>query len=334
MKAVVYDAYGSPEVLRLAEVEKPTPKDDELLIRVHAVSVNGSDREGLIGKPAYARMSGLLAPRHPILGSDIAGRVEFAGKDNREFEPGDEVFGEIPGYRGGLAEYVCTHGRTLARKPASLTFEQAAAIPQAGVIALRGIQETGRVQPGQRVLINGAAGSAGSFAVQLAKLHGAEVTGVDSTGKLEFMRSLGADHVIDYTREDFTRNGKQYDLILDLYAHRSAFAYPRTLRPNGSAFFVGGSVAVLLQILLFGPWIRRIAGKSMRLLVVPQNRKDLVAITELCESGKVRPMIDGCYPLSEAAEALRSVVEGRAKGKVVVTIVPPAGRSSWPSSSC
>ena len=320
MKAIVHEKYGSPDVLHLAEVEKPVPTDDEVLIKIHAVSVNGSDREGLIGKPLYARMGGLLKPSHRILGSDIAGQVESAGKNNTEFKPGDEVFGEIPGYRGGFAEYVCTRGSTLALKPANLTFEEAAAIPQAGVIALQGIRDKGEVKPGQKVLINGAGGSAGTFAVQLAKLYGAEVTGVDNTGKLEFMRSLGADHVIDYTREDFTKSGKQYDLILDVIAHRSVFAYQRALRPNGTYFFVGGSVATIFQILLLGPWIKRIAAKNIRILAVPQNRKDLIAITELCEAGKIVPVIDRRYSLSEVPEALRYVGEGHAKGKVVIAL--------------
>jgi NADPH:quinone reductase-like Zn-dependent oxidoreductase len=320
MKAVVYHKYGSPEVLKLEEVDKPTPKDDEILIKVHAVSINGSDREGLIGKPLYARMGGLRKPGYPILGSDIAGRVEVVGKNNTEFQVGDEVFGEIPGYHGGFAEYVCTRGSTMARKPSSLTFEKAAAIPQAGVIALRAIRDKGQVQPGQKVLLNGAGGGAGTFALQLAKLHGAEVTGVDNTGKMDFLRSLGADYVIDYTREDFTRNGKQYDLILDVVAHRSVFAYKRALKRNGTYFFVGGSVATLFQILLLGPWIRRTTGRNIRLLAVPQNRKDLIAITQLCEAGKVRPIIDRQYPLSEVPEALRYVGEGRAKGKIVITV--------------
>jgi len=221
---------------------------------------------------------------------------------------------------GGFAEYVCARERALALKPASMTFEEVAAIPQAAVIALQGIRDKGQVQPGQRVLINGAGGGAGSFAVQLAKLYGAEVTGVDNTGKLDFMRSLGADHVIDYTQEDFTKNGKQYDLILDLVAHRSVFAYKRALRPNGSYFMVGGSVATIFQILLLGPWMRRIAGKKIRLLAVQPNPKELVFITELYEAGKVIPVIDRRYPLSEVAEALRYLGEGRAKGKVVITV--------------
>ena len=220
MKAIVYHQYGSPDVLKLEEVAKPTPTDDEVLIKIHAVSINGSDREGLIGKPLYARIGGLRKPSQQILGSDIAGRVEAVGKNNTEFQPGDAVFGEIPGYHSSFAEYVCTRGKTLALKPANMTFEEAAAIPQAGVIAMQGIREKGQVQPGQKVLINGAGGSAGTFAVQLAKLDGAEVTGVDNAGKQDFMRSLGADHVIDYTREDFTRNRNQYDLILSWWFHK------------------------------------------------------------------------------------------------------------------
>jgi len=320
MKAVVYTEYGSADVLQLKEVAKPVPADDQVLIKIQAVSINGSDREGLAGKPWYARMGGLRKPGHPILGSDIAGRVEVVGKNNSEFQPGDEVFGELPNYHGGFAEYVCTSGKTLARKPTSMTFEEAAAIPQAGVIALRGIREKGQVQSGQKVLINGAGGSAGSFAVQLAKLYGAEVTGVDNTGKMDFLRSLGADHVIDYTRQDFSKNGKQYDLILDVIAHRSVSAYTRALNANGSCFVVGGSLATFLQILLLGPGIRRTTGKKLGILFVPQNRKDLIAITELCEAGKVHPVLDRRYPLSEVPEALRYVAEGHAKGKVVITV--------------
>jgi NADPH:quinone reductase-like Zn-dependent oxidoreductase len=304
----------------LKEVAKPAPTDDEVLIRVQAVSVNGSDREGLIGKPLYARIGGLRKPSNKILGSDIAGRVESVGETVKQFRPGDEVFGEMAGYRGGFAEYACTSEKLLARKPAGMTFEQAAAIPQAAVIALQGIRDKGQVQPGQTVLINGAGGSAGSFAVQLAKLCGAEVTGVDNTGKMDFLRSLGADHVIDYTREDFTRNGKQYDLILDVIAHRSVFALKRALKPNGTYFVVGGSVATLLQVLFLGPLIRRSEGKNLRVLAVERNQKDLTAITELCEAGKIVPVIDRQFLLREVPEALRYVGEGRAKGKVVIRI--------------
>src|ERR671913_1125338 len=314
MKAIVYTQYGPPEALQLEDVARPTAKDDEVLIKVRAVSVNRSDWEGLRGKPLYARIGGLLRPRRQILGSDIAGRVEMAGRNVRRFQPGDEVFGDIMPRLGGFAEYVCAREGALALKPASMTFEEAAAIPQAAVIALQGIRDNGQVQPGQKVLINGAGGGAGTFAVQLAKLYGAEVTGVDSTGKLDFMRSLGADHVIDYTREDFTKNGKQYDLILDVVAHRSVFAYKRTLRPNGSYFLTGGSVATIFQILLLGPWIRGTTGKKMRILAVQPNLKDMVHITELYEAGKVIPVIDKTYPLSEVPEALRYLGGGRVRG--------------------
>jgi len=320
MQAIVYHEYGPPNVLKLQEVEKPTPRDDQIRVKVYAVSVNRSDWEGLIGKPLYARMGGLLKPANPILGSDVAGRVEMVGKDNKEFQPGDAVFGEMEDYHNGFAEYVCTRGKSWAHKPASMTFEQAAAIPQAGVIALQGIRDKAQLQPGQKVLINGAGGGAGSIAVQLAKNSGAEVTGVDNTGKLDFMRSLGVDHVIDYTREDFTRNRKQYDFILDLIAYRSSFAYARALKPNGSYYAVGGSVATFLQFLLLGPWIRRTSGKKIRLLAVQRNRKDLEAITELCESGKVRLNIDKQYLLREVPEALRYFGEERTKGKIVITV--------------
>jgi NADPH:quinone reductase-like Zn-dependent oxidoreductase len=320
MQAIVYHEYGPPNVLKLQEVEKPTPRDDQIRVKVYAVSVNRSDWEGLIGKPLYARVGGLLKPANPILGSDVAGRVEMVGKDNKEFQPGDAVFGEMEDYHNGFAEYVCTRGKSWAHKPASMTFELAAAIPQAGVIALQGIRDKAQLQPGQKVLINGAGGGAGSIAVQLAKNSGAEVTGVDNTGKLDFMRSLGVDHVIDYTREDFTRNRKQYDFILDLIAYRSSFAYARALKPNGSYYAVGGSVATFLQFLLLGPWIRRTSGKKIRLLAVQRNRKDLEAITELCESGKVRLNIDKQYLLREVPEALRYFGEERTKGKIVITV--------------
>ena len=320
MKAIVYTEYGLPDVLQLKEVERPTPKDNEVLIKVHAVSVNASDWESLRGRPLYARLGGLRKPRKRILGSDIAGQVEAVGTNVKQFQLGDEVFGDILDYMGGFAEYVCAPENKLALKPASMTFEEAAAIPQAAVIALQGIRDKGQVQSGQRVLINGAGGGAGTFAVQLAKLYGAEVTGVDNTGKLDLMRSLGADHVIDYTQEDFTENGKQYDLILDVVAHRSVFAYKRALRPNGSYFFVGGSVATIFQVLLLGPWIRRTTGKKTRLLVVQSNLRDLVFMTELYEAGKVVPVIDRRYPLSEVPEALRYLGEGHAQGKVVITM--------------
>jgi NADPH:quinone reductase-like Zn-dependent oxidoreductase len=320
MKAIVHDRYGSPDVLQLQELPKPVPADDEILVKVHAVSVNLSDWEGLTGTPLYARMGGLRRPGQHILGSDVAGRVEMTGKNHRQFQPGEEVFGEMWNYHGGFAEYVTTRADAWALKPASLTFEQAAAIPQAGVIALQGIQKKGRVQPGQNVLINGAGGGAGSFAVQLAKLYAAEVTGVDNAGKLDFMRSLGADHVVDYTRQDFTKNGKQYDLILDLVAHRSAFDYSRALKPNGSYYAVGGSVATILQILIWGPWLRRTKHRNVRVLAVERNQKDLLEIATLCGTGKIIPVVDKTFPLHEVPQALSYLGEGRARGKIVISM--------------
>ena len=320
MKAIIQDKYGSPDVLKLKEIEQPIPKDNEVLIKVHAVSVNRSDWEGLTGTPLYARFGGILRPRHKILGSDIAGRVEMIGRNVSRFQPGDEVFGDTSFRMGGFAEYACALEKTLALKPTSMKFEEAATIPQGAVIALQGIRDKGQVQSGQKVLINGAGGGAGMFAVQLAKLYGAEVTGVDNAGKLDFMRSLGADHVIDYIKEDFTKNGKQYDMILDVIANRSVFAYKRALRSYGSYFAVGGSAASLFQILLLGPWIRRTSGKKIRILAVQPNLKDLIHTKELCEAGKIVPFIDKRYSLIEVSEALQYLGEGRVKGKVVIMV--------------
>jgi NADPH:quinone reductase-like Zn-dependent oxidoreductase len=240
------------------------------------------------------------------------------GKQVRDLRPGDEVLGEIPGYHSGFAEYACAPEASFVRKPVGLTFEEAAAIPQGGAIALQGIRNIGRVRPGQRVLINGAGGAAGSFAVLLAKLDGAEVTGVDHGEKADFLRSLGADHLIDYTKEDYTRTGEQYDLVLDTIGHRSVFACARALRPHGTYFVVGGASRVLLGAVLLGPWIRRTAGKNVRLLVVPQDRELLLAVTELCAERRIVPAIDRSYPMSGARDALRYVIEGHQKGKVVI----------------
>lgn len=319
MKAIVQCEYGSTESLTLEEVEKPSPGDDEVLVKVVAASVNGSDWEGLTGKPLYARLGGLRRPGNQLLGSDISGRVEEVGQNVSMFHPGDEVFGEMAEYRGGFAEYACTTEALLAHKPPSLTFEQAAAIPQGAGIALQGIRDR-QVRPGQQVLINGAGGSAGTFSVQLAKHYGAEVTGVDNTGKLDFLRSLGADHVVDYTRDNFTKNGRQYDLILDIHAQHPVFSLPRALKPGGRYYLTGGPVSIMLQVLLFGPWIRKSAGKEVHLLIVRRRRKDLEDIIELYEAGKVIPVIDRQYSLEEVPQALQYVGEGHARGKVVIRI--------------
>jgi NADPH:quinone reductase-like Zn-dependent oxidoreductase len=320
VKAVVYTRYGPPGVLRLTDVETPVPRGDEVLVKVHAVSLNRSDWETLRGKPLYSRIAGPFRPRHHVLGSDIAGRVAAAGPEATLFHPGEEVFADILSHLGGFAEYACVPQSALARMPACLTCEEAAALPQAGAIALQGIQDKGKVKPGQAVLINGAGGGSGMYAIQLAKLLGAEVTGVDNTGKLEFMRSLGADHVIDYTRDDFTRNGHAYDLILDLAAYRSALACRGSLKPGGRYLYVGGSMAALLQVLLAGPLTGRAEGKKIRLLAVRLGVQHLAPLVELCQTGKIATVIDRRYPLSEVPQALRYLGEGNAKGKVIITV--------------
>jgi NADPH:quinone reductase-like Zn-dependent oxidoreductase len=320
MKAVVYHKYGSPEVLELEEVEKPTPKDDEVLIKVHAASVNAGDWHLLRGKPFMIRLMGygLLTPKHNILGSDIAGRVEAVGTNVRRFQPGDEVMGVVSA--GSFAEYVCARENALVSKPAGMTFEDAAAVPTAALTALQGLRDGGRIQTGQKVLINGAGGGVGTFAVQIAKSFGAEVTAVTSTGKLDRVRSIGADQVIDYTREDFTRNGRRYDLIFDPGAYRSFLDYRRTLNPNGKYVMAGGSTARLFQVMFVGPWISMTGSRKMGFMgVAKTNQKDLEFLKELLETGKVTPVVDRRFKLEEIREAVRYLEEGRPLGKVVVT---------------
>jgi len=321
MKAIVYERYGSPDVLELKEVEKPVPKDNEILIKVYAASVNDWDWGLLRGKPFVNRLLfGLLKPKIKILGVDIAGQVEAVGRNVKKFQPGDEVFGDLSGCGwGGFAEYVCALENALSLKPASITFEQAAAVPQAAVLALQGLRDKRQIQPGQKILINGAGGGAGTFAVQIAKSFGAEVTGVDSTSKLDMMRSIGADQVIDYTREDFTKNGQCYDLILDFAAYHSIFDYKRALSPKGIYVMVGGSSARIFQVMFLGTWISMTGSKKMGILMHKPN-KDLAFMKELFEAGKVVPIIDRRYPLNETAEALRYFGEGHARGKVVITV--------------
>lgn len=320
MKAVIYTKYGSPDVLALKDVEKPAPKDNEVLIQVRAVSVNLSDWEGLTGKPLYARFGGLFKPSRHILGSDMAGVVEAVGSLVTSFKPGDAVFGDLLYHSGCFAEFVCAPEKILALKPAGLTFEEAATFPQGAVIALQGVRDKGQVQPGQKVLINGAGGGAGTFALQLAKMYGAEVTGVDNAEKLDILRSLGADHVIDYMREDFSRTGQKYDFILDLAAYRSVYDYSRALNPNGKAYLVGGSVATFLQVLLLGSSIGKSEGKSIRVLAVQPNLRDMLTMTGLCEAGEIHPVIDRTFPLEQVPDALRYHGEGHARGKIVITM--------------
>jgi len=321
MKAVIYTKYGTPDVLQLKEVEKPTPGDDEVLVKVHAASVNDWDWGLLQGKPFINRLLfGLLKPKVQVLGCDIAGKIEAVGRNVKQFQPGDEVLGDISecGF-GAFAEYVCVPENALVSKPASITFEEAAAVPQAAVLALQGLRDKKQIQPGQKVLINGAGGGAGTFAVQIAKLFGAEVTGVDSTSKLDMMRSIGADQVIDYTKEDFTKNGQSYDLILDFAAHHSIFDYKRALSPKGIYVMVGGSSAQIFQGMLLGPLISMTGSKKMGILAHKPN-KDLAFMKELLMAGKVKPVIDRRYTLSEVAEALRYFGEGQAQGKVIITV--------------
>jgi len=322
MKAIVYEKYGPPDVLQLKEVEKPTPKDDQVLVKVHAASVNYPDWGCLRGKPFYLRlMTGLLKPKNKILGTDIAGRVEAVGRNVTQFQPGDEIFGNIPWFGfGGFAEYVSVPENALASKPASTTFEEAAAVPMAACVALTGLRDKGQIQPGQKVLINGASGGNGTFAVQIAKSFGAEVTGVCSTRNLDMVRSIGADHVIDYTQEDFTQNEQRYDLIVATAGYRSIFDYKRALSPNGIYVSTGGAEAQSYQAMFLGPFISMTGSKKMGASVAKTNQKNLVFMKELLEAGKVVPVIDRRYPLSEVAEALRYYGEGHSQGKVVITV--------------
>jgi NADPH:quinone reductase-like Zn-dependent oxidoreductase len=322
MKAIVYEEYGSPDVLQLKEIEKPTPKDDEVLIKVQAASVNAADLHLLRADPFLIRMSsGLLKPKNKILGSDIAGRIEAVGKDIKKFKPGDEVFGDIYACGlGGFAEYVCARENALVLKPANITFEQAAAVPMAAVTALQGLRGKGQVRPQEKVLINGASGGVGTFAVQIAKSFEAEVTAVCSTGNLDMVRSIGADHVIDYTQEDFTQNGHRYDLIIAANGYHSISDYRRVLTPNGTYVTTGGSMAQLSEAMLQGPWISMTGSQKMGSLLAKANNADLTFIKELLEAGKVVPVIDKRYRLSDVPEAIRYLEEGHAKGKVIITV--------------
>ena len=321
MKAIVCRKYGSPDVLQLEELEKPTPKDDEVLLKVHAASANAGDWHLMRGEPFPVRlMFGLLKPRHKILGADVAGRVAAVGRNVSQFQSGDEVFGDISvrGF-GAFAEYVCVTENALVLKPANLSFEEAAAVPAAAVTALQGLRK-GQIQPGQKVLVNGASGGVGTFAVQIAKSFGADVTGVCSTRNLDRVRSIGADHVIDYTREDFTQNGRRYDLILAASGYHSIGDYKRALSPNGIYVMTGGSGAQMFQAMFLGPWLSMVGNKKMGNLLMKPNKKDLVFVKELLEAGKVVPVIDRRYPLNEVADAIRYLEEGRARGKIVITL--------------
>jgi NADPH:quinone reductase-like Zn-dependent oxidoreductase len=322
MKAIVCTEYGPPDVLRLEEIQKPTPGDDQALVQVHAASVTYSTLMLVRGEPFIGRLMGLglFKPNCKIPGADIAGQVEAVGRNVKQFQPGDEVFGDLSNCgRGGFAEYVCAPENALALKPTNISFKEAAAVPEAALVALQAIRDKGQIQPGQKVLINGASGGIGTFAVQIAKSFGAEVTGVCSTRNVDLVRSLGADHVIDYTKQDFAQNGQQYDLIVATAGYRSIFDYKRALSPKGIYVSTGGSMAQTFQALLLGPFLSMTGGKKLGAMLVVPN-KDLVFMKELVEAGKVKPVIDRCYKLSEVAEAFKYYGEGHARGKVVITV--------------
>jgi NADPH:quinone reductase-like Zn-dependent oxidoreductase len=317
VRAVVYDRYGPPELLRVEDVPTPVPSADQVLVRIASTSLNLSDWECLRGSPFYARIGGLRTPGRTTLGSDIAGRVEAVGSDVTRFRPGDEVYGDNLGLKGGFAEYAVAPESALAPKPEQLTFSEASTIPQAGAIALQG---TADVAPGMRVLINGAGGGSGSFAIQLAKRAGAHVTAVDNAGKLDFMRSLGADEVIDYVSDDFTRRAEPYDRILDLVAHRSVFAYRRALARGGRYRCVGGSVPTLIRVVTVGAIAGRLTGRRIGMLAVREGPSHFKPLAALCIAGHVGIHIDRTFALEEVPEALRHVGEGRVLGKVVVEV--------------
>jgi NADPH:quinone reductase-like Zn-dependent oxidoreductase len=319
MKSIQYEKYGSPDVMELRDVPKPEPNDDQLLIKIQAASVNAYDWHFLTADIFLIRFmgGGVFKPKYTGLGADIAGIVEEVGKNITQFKPGDEVFGMV---RGGFAEYACAKEASLALKPSNLSFDEAAAVPMAGITALQGLRNEGQIQSGQKVLINGASGGVGTFAVQIAKSFDAEVTAVCSSRNVEQAHSIGADHVIDYTKEDFTRSGKQYDIIFAANGYHKLSAYKRALTPKGIYIMAGGTMRQIFQSMLLGWLYSEKNGRKMSGVSAKGNQKDLVNLKELIESGKVTPVIDKRYPLSEAAEALRYLGAGHARGKLVITV--------------
>ena len=315
MRAAIYDRYGPPDVVRIAEVPVPRPRANQVLVKVAATSVNLSDWERLTGSPGYARLGGLRAPSRQVLGSDIAGRVTAIGPGVTRLRVGDEVYGDNLGLMGGFAEYAVAPEAALVLKPQALTFAEASTLPQAGAIAFQG---TARVRAGQRVLINGAGGGSGTFAIQLAKLAGAHVTGVDNAGKLDYLRELGADDVVDYRSEDFTRR-EPFDLVLDLVAHRSVFAYRRALARGGRYLCVGGTVRTVLRVVTIGAALGLVTGRRLGLLIAGEGPEHFEPITERCLAGEVRIHIDRTFALDEVPQALAYVGQGRSLGKVVIT---------------
>jgi NADPH:quinone reductase-like Zn-dependent oxidoreductase len=323
MKAIVQTEYGSADVLSLEDVDKPVVPDNGVLVRVYAASVHAGDWHLMRGTPFLIRFifGGLLKPKIKILGTDAAGRVEAVGKNAIQFKPGDEVFGDLSecGF-GAFAEYVCVPETALALKPANLTFEEAATVPVSALAALQGLRDVGQIQSGQKVLINGASGGVGSFAVQIAKAYGAEVTGVCSTQKIDMVRSLGADHITDYTQNDVIQKGQQYDLILDAAAYRSVFDYLQALNPKGIYVLVGGSTARLFLVMFFGSWISKMSHRNVKCQVSRPNQADLVILKNLIEAGKIAPFIDRRYSLGEVPAAIRHLEQRRVRGKVSISV--------------
>lgn len=315
------ERYGTPDVLTLRDVAMPTPKANEVLVRVLAASVNDWDWGLLRGAPVVTRIfSGLFTPKVRIMGCDLAGRVEAVGEGVTAFHPGDEVYGDLcmSGF-GAFAEYACAPEAGLARKPPGMTFEQAAAIPQAGMLAVQGLIDVGQLRSGQKLLLNGAGGGVGTLALQIAQLYDVEVTVVDKAGKLDMLRAMGADHVLDYQREDFTKDGKGYDLILDVKTNRSPFAYARALNPKGTYATVGGDMLRLLQVMVLRPLISRVSTKHVRVVMLKPN-KDLAYMSELFEAGKLKPVIGSRYELADVPEALRLFGTGDHQGKIIITV--------------
>jgi NADPH:quinone reductase-like Zn-dependent oxidoreductase len=321
MKAIVYAQYGQPEVLQFKELDKPTPKNDEVLVNVCAASINSWDWDRLTGIPRlYRLLHGLSRPKLPVLGADIAGKVTAVGDKVTKFRADDEVFGDLCAYKwGGFAEYVCAPEIALVTKPDGMTFEQAASIPQAGVLALLGIRDKGKVRPGQKVLINGAGGGVGTFAIQLAKAFGADVTGVDSREKEEMIRSIGADHFLDYRQHNFTRMQDKYDLILDVVANRSMWEYRSALKPGGIFTMVGGTPGTILQGITLGSLISLVDSRKLGIVTHKPN-EGLEYLISLFKEHKLTPVIDRIFPLNELANAFRYFAGGQVKGKLVITI--------------
>lgn len=319
MKAIIYKKYGSADQLKLADVQKPVPKNGEVLIKIYATSLNASDVEYLHGKPVYTRFMGAFRPRQNILGSDIAGIVEAVGKNVKKFKVGDAVFGDIFMRFGGLAEYCCASETLLMLKPQTMNFAQAAAMPQAAIVALQGLRKY-PIQPQQKVLINGAGGGAGSFAIQQAKTYNAIITAVDDAEKQGFMRSLGADFTIDYKRQNFTSNGQQYDLILDFVATRSTAEIRSALSPQGKYILVGANVPIILSILIGGFFASFTSDKKIGVLAHHYTVEDLAHICELFDSGEALPIIDQVYSLEDTGKAFEKLISGRARGKLVIKI--------------